>query len=63
MDPFGDVIAEVGAGEAFLTVGLDEAEVGRARAGARGGHTYFADRRPELYGPVAEPPDSPPDPM
>ena len=54
LDPFGAVLATAGAGEALLVVDLDGAVVDDARAGARGGHTYFIDRRPELYGPLAD---------
>jgi predicted amidohydrolase len=51
VDPRGTVIAEAGDGDEVLTADLDAALVDEVRAGdtGGGGHTYFQDRRPNLY--------------
>jgi omega-amidase len=52
VDPYGDVLVQAGDEAAMLVIDLDETAVDRSRGGDRGGHTYFADRRPGLYGPI-----------
>jgi predicted amidohydrolase len=54
VDPRGTVVAEAGDGDEMLVADLDAALVDEVRAGdtGGGGHTYFSDRRPELYGDV-----------
>jgi predicted amidohydrolase len=52
VDPRGTVVAEAGDGDEILYADLDAELVDEVRAGDGGGHTYFADRRPELYGDV-----------
>lgn len=64
VDPWGTVLAEAGDEEDVLFAELsaqavDDARAGRDVRGAPGGHAYFADRRPELYGPVTERSQSP----
>jgi omega-amidase len=59
VDPWGSVLAEAGDEEDVLIVELaaqavDDARAGRDAAGAPGWHTYFADRRPDLYGRLSE---------
>jgi predicted amidohydrolase len=55
VDPRGSVVAEAGAGDEVVYADLDAALVDEVRAGDGGGHTYFADRRPELYGEISRP--------
>jgi predicted amidohydrolase len=52
LDPYGNVLAQAGDEDELLVIDLDDTEVDRARGGDRGGHTYFTDRRPGLYGPI-----------
>jgi predicted amidohydrolase len=52
VDPRGTVVAEAGDGDEVLIADLDAGLVDEVRAGDGGGHTYFPDRRPELYGDV-----------
>ena len=52
VDPRGTVVAEAGAGDEVLYADLDADLVDEVRAGDGGGHTYFVDRRPELYGEI-----------
>ena len=52
VDPRGTVIAEAGAGDEVLYADLDAELVDEVRAGDGGGHTYFVDRRPDLYGEI-----------
>lgn len=59
VDPWGGVLAEAGDEDDVLIVELsaqavDDARAGRDAAGAPGWHTYFADRRPGLYGRLVE---------
>jgi len=51
------VIAAADSGDEVVCADLDAAEVDKARGGDDGGHTYFADRRPELYGEISRPVD------
>jgi len=51
----GSVIAAAGSGDEVLCADLDTALVDAVRGGDGGGHTYFADRRPELYGAISRP--------
>ena len=55
VDPRGTVIAEAGSDDALLYADLDAGLVSAVREGDGGGHTYFADRRPELYGEISLP--------
>ncbi len=55
VDPRGSVAAAAGSGDEVVCADLDAAEVDNARGGDDGGHTYFADRRPELYGEISRP--------
>ncbi len=55
VDPRGHVIARGGTADETLYADLDSDLVDRVRAGDGGGHTYFADRRPELYGVISRP--------
>jgi predicted amidohydrolase len=57
VDPRGTVIAEAGDGDEVLVADLDADLVDAVRAGDVGGagHTYFADRRPQLYGDIWRP--------
>lgn len=55
VDPRGTVLAEAGDGDEILYAELDGTLVDTVRAGDGGGHTYFADRRPELYGELSRP--------
>jgi len=52
VDPRGTVIAEAGTGDEVLYADLDAELVDEVRAGDGGGHTYFVDRRPKLYGEI-----------
>jgi len=54
VDPRGTLLAEAGEGDEVLVTDLDAGLVDEVRAGdlGGGGHTYFVDRRPELYGDV-----------
>ncbi len=59
VDPWGGLLAEAGDEEVVLLEELsaeavDTARAGRDAAGTPGGHAYFADRRPELYGRLTE---------
>ena len=49
------MIAAAGSGDEVLCADLDTALVDALRGGDGGGHTYFADRRPELYGAISRP--------
>jgi predicted amidohydrolase len=55
IDPRGSVVATAGDGDEVLYADLDAALVDAVRSGDGGGHTYFADRRPELYGEISRP--------
>jgi omega-amidase len=57
VDPRGSIVAEAPDGDSVVFADLDEDLVDEARAGGPdgGGHTYFADRRPELYGDISRP--------
>jgi predicted amidohydrolase len=55
VDPRGTVIAAAAAGDDVLYADLDADLVDEVRRGDGGGHTYFADRRPELYGEISLP--------
>lgn len=55
VDPRGSVLAEAGASDEVLHAELDAALVDEVRGGDGGGHTYFTDRRPELYGEISRP--------
>ncbi len=55
VDPHGTVVAEAGDSDEILYADLDTALVDQVRAGDGGGHTYFVDRRPELYGEISRP--------
>lgn len=57
VDPRGTVIAEAGDGDETLLADLDDGLADEVREGdvGGGGHTYFVDRRPELYGGICEP--------
>ena len=55
VDPRGTVVAEAGAGDEVLYADLVADLVDEVRAGDGGGHTYFADRRPELYREISAP--------
>ena len=43
---------EAGASDEVLYADLDAELVDEVRAGDGGGHTYFVDRRPKLYGEI-----------
>jgi 5-aminopentanamidase len=49
VDPRGTVVAEAADEDEVLLADLDADLVDEVRAGDGGGHTYFQDRRPELY--------------
>jgi predicted amidohydrolase len=53
VDPRGRVIAEAAGGDEILLADLDASVIDEVRGGDGGGHTYFADRRPELYGEIS----------
>ncbi|MCX6373706.1 MAG: carbon-nitrogen hydrolase family protein, partial [Actinobacteria bacterium] len=53
VDPRGMVVAEAGDSDEVLYADLDAALVDEVRAGDGGGHTYFVDRRPELYAEIS----------
>ncbi|MFA4965342.1 MAG: carbon-nitrogen hydrolase family protein [Thermoleophilia bacterium] len=55
LDPRGAALATAGDGDEILYADLDGALVDTVRAGDDGGHLYFADRRPELYGDLSLP--------
>ena len=55
VDPRGTVVAEAGASDEVLYADLDADLVDEVRGGDGGGHTYFVDRRPELYGDLNRP--------
>ncbi len=50
-DPYGEVVAEAGEGEAILMAEVEPGRVAEARAATR----FLEDRRPEDYGPLAAP--------
>jgi predicted amidohydrolase len=59
VDPWGRLMAEAGDDEEVVVADLeagavDQARAGRDAAGAPGWHAYLAERRPELYGALAE---------
>ena len=54
-DPRGSLIAAAGEGDEVVYADLDRALIDTVRGGDGGGHTYFADRRPELYGEIIRP--------
>ena len=49
VDPRGALVAGAGTADEVLVADLDASLVDEVREGDGGGHTYFADRRPELY--------------
>lgn len=49
------MIAAAGSGDEVQCADLDTALVDALRGGDGRGHTYFADRRPELYGAISRP--------
>jgi hypothetical protein len=49
------MIAAAGSGDEVLCADLDTALVDGVRGGDGGGHTYFADRRPELRDAISRP--------
>jgi predicted amidohydrolase len=53
VDPRGTRVAGAGTGDEVLLAELDARLVDEVREGDGGGHTYFADRRPELYGEIS----------
>ena len=55
VDPRGTVIAAADGGDEALYADLDAALIDEVRGGDGGGHTYFADRRPDLYGEISRP--------
>ena len=55
VDPRGSVLAAADAGDEVLYAELATSLVDEVRRGDGGGHTYFADRRPELYGEISRP--------
>ena len=55
VDPRGAVIVQAGSGDETLYADLDDHLVDQVRTGDGDGHTYFVDRRPELYGEISRP--------
>ncbi len=55
VDPRGSVVAAADAGDEVVYADLDSSLIDEVRGGDGGGHTYFADRRPELYGEISRP--------
>ena len=55
VDPRGSVVAAANAGNEVVYADLDSSLIDEVRGGEGGGHTYFADRRPELYGEISQP--------
>ena len=53
VDPRGALVAGAGNVDEVLVADLDASLVDEVREGDGGGHTYFADRRPELYGEIS----------
>jgi len=53
VNPRGSVIAVADAAHEVVFADLDIALVDEVRGGDGGGHTYFADRRPELYDEIS----------
>lgn len=59
VDPAGEVLADAGERAEMLVVELRERIVDEVRAGRADSHSGLADRRPELYGSLTEPPPQP----
>ncbi len=59
VDPAGEVLADAGERADMLLADLKPRLVDEARAGRADTHSGLADRRPELYGALTEPPDEP----
>ena len=55
VDPRGTVLSTAGDDDEIVSADLEAALVDEVRSGDGGGHTYFADRRPELYGAISRP--------
>ena len=55
MDPRGTVLSTAGDDDEIVSADLEATLVDEVRSGDGGGHTYFADRRPELYGAISRP--------